>query len=811
QSCRLYPQSDSLACDYYEDSGKRQKGWPGYCLEYDRRPGDPNTCLLWYPVDKVKGDGIEEGAGYLGKIPVFYCTEATAEKKYEYRHAYPIMSPSFGNFGACQAGYRNTGEQIACGNWRSGGACNSGAEYVCVPTGKAIALDGSKKSFKEDFDENDDLPIPNVNSPTDGWYDYNGLMAFPFGSLEVVISSANNKYARLICNSAKAQNAAVSVSLGCDDPAKACSCVLTKELYRSTAYCSKVVQTVTSMGQNKYWSSRVYKGSNYSVPNPLAYKYETDAAPFGSMVPPSSNPYDWDSDPVKDGVQPIYYSTDKTRIRSGEGYGCIYSPSNLGNASNCNFLVDDSSNDNFPYTYVRALSPTAPAMDLIKRLFAQSYGIWKWSTAEARTDKCKDSSVAGVNGSLCDLSNNDCIGGACTGSATKNVCSLDNSVNCITKAVEVDECKPAKGLESRCENDPDGDKCCAALQSATAKTNCSVCKKDSKGWYRCGGLNNGNLCCPGGQACYVCKDQTIIPKEGLSDDHCGDLGRAKCTLTEINRDYYSWNGADNYAKRCCNGEANPAPDISKEGTCISTQIKTCIGGESNGEFCAAHDCPGGKCETVTSTLPSRYVNDDSVSNWGPPVQVCKDTNSVTMITRSSVATDYLNSEDYCAIPPFVSNIKVNSIITNVELTKNGFINLTFNTKVDSNQLPMVMYGIDWGDNTKTVVTGVEMRDKPNTNLPESVYHLYSYWDLKAKFNQQCPGLGGSCNYNSFTCQGGTKAGQSCIDCTTSGQCKVKPKIQIKDNWGWCNNSATINGCSTATWESFDHWVVVKEK
>ncbi|MDO8626550.1 MAG: hypothetical protein Q7K39_03815, partial [Candidatus Magasanikbacteria bacterium] len=47
QSCRLYPQSDSLACDYYEDSGKRQKGWPGYCLEYDRRPGDPNTCLLW--------------------------------------------------------------------------------------------------------------------------------------------------------------------------------------------------------------------------------------------------------------------------------------------------------------------------------------------------------------------------------------------------------------------------------------------------------------------------------------------------------------------------------------------------------------------------------------------------------------------------------------------------------------------------------------------------------------------------------------------------------------------------------------------
>ncbi|MBU2260226.1 hypothetical protein KKC44_06530, partial [Patescibacteria group bacterium] len=34
QSCRLYPEDDSLSCDYYDDSGLRQKGWLGYCLEY---------------------------------------------------------------------------------------------------------------------------------------------------------------------------------------------------------------------------------------------------------------------------------------------------------------------------------------------------------------------------------------------------------------------------------------------------------------------------------------------------------------------------------------------------------------------------------------------------------------------------------------------------------------------------------------------------------------------------------------------------------------------------------------------------------
>jgi hypothetical protein len=157
----------------------------------------------------------------------------------------------------------------------------------------------------------------------------------------------------------------------------------------------------------------------------------------------------------------------------------------------------------------------------------------------------------------------------------------------------------------------------------------------------------------------------------------------------------------------------------------------------------------------------------------------------------------------------VSNIKVNSATTDVNLVKNGFINLTFNTKVDSQQLPMVMYGVDWGDNSKTIVTGVEMRDKPNQSLPESVYHLYSYWDLKAKANQdQCPG-GGTCS--NFSCSGGSKAGSGCIDCSTAGECRIKPKIQIKDNWGWCNHGATINTCGINQWDSFGGYVVVKEK
>ncbi|MFH1661473.1 MAG: hypothetical protein ABIA02_00005, partial [Candidatus Falkowbacteria bacterium] len=77
QSCRLYPEDDSLSCEYYDDSGIRKQGWQGYCLEYDSYPGSPDACLTWWPTEKVKGEGIEEGAGYLGKIPVYYCLEAT--------------------------------------------------------------------------------------------------------------------------------------------------------------------------------------------------------------------------------------------------------------------------------------------------------------------------------------------------------------------------------------------------------------------------------------------------------------------------------------------------------------------------------------------------------------------------------------------------------------------------------------------------------------------------------------------------------------------------------------------------------------
>lgn len=72
--CRLFPQRDSLSCDYFDNSGLRRKGWSGYCLEYD--PRNPQQCLMWYPIDKVAGDEFEEGASLSIDKDLYYCVDA---------------------------------------------------------------------------------------------------------------------------------------------------------------------------------------------------------------------------------------------------------------------------------------------------------------------------------------------------------------------------------------------------------------------------------------------------------------------------------------------------------------------------------------------------------------------------------------------------------------------------------------------------------------------------------------------------------------------------------------------------------------
>ncbi len=535
QTCRLYPQDDSLSCDYYEDSGKRQRGWLGYCLEYDRYPGSDDACLLWWPVDKVKGEGIEEGAGYNGKIPAHYCAEAKGLHVLEYRQprvSHCMYEEWFDHW--CNP--TNAGVQS--------GYALCGYDNCCYTTPSGTCITGCSGSVST---------CSNV-----GWYEYNGSFVEQEASYGIKFYDPN-----------------------------------TGEVFDDIfAYCTKVVQTVNSVGGNKYWAGRVYEGSDYAVPG-LGYEYSSDYPPFGAIVEPfpTNNPYEWDGSD-RDGIQPLYV------IREG----------------------------------VRASHPYK-----IDNISIGSLGI------------CRDS---------------------------KDVCLHINGVD----------------------------------------------------------YEKNKADCPAGDVC------NLVNFSGNS------IEKIKRLFAQ-SYGYWEWDGS--------------------------------------------HYMPV------------------SGQDWTVPTNLC---NGTGLEPRPG----YPN--DWCGIKPIISNIKANSQGGNIVLNNNQFINLTFNSKVNSQQLPLVMYAINWGDNEWTVVTGVEMRDRPNIDNPHSLYHLYSYWDLKAKHSVDQDDLATAENDNTIYCGDASNSAlnynnsDSGYDCPASGACcVVKPSAKVKDNWGWCNNGAGGNPCPAGGYDLFGGWIVVKEK
>jgi hypothetical protein len=171
--------------------------------------------------------------------------------------------------------------------------------------------------------------------------------------------------------------------------------------------------------------------------------------------------------------------------------------------------------------------------------------------------------------------------------------------------------------------------------------------------------------------------------------------------------------------------------------------------------------------------------------------------SATDFTTENPRPEY--PDDWCSIIPLVGNIKVNGLMsTTIDNSTNQFVNLTFNSRVNSEQMPMVMMGVDWGDGLKTIVSGVEMRDRPNESEPHSLYHLYSYWEVKSRAKTGLTS-NASC-YNKNT-------GPSPE--TNSNYCLVSPRVIVKDNWGWCNNGSAIDDCDTYT--EFVGNIIIKEK
>jgi hypothetical protein len=88
-----------------------------------------------------------------------------------------------------------------------------------------------------------------------------------------------------------------------------------------------------------------------------------------------------------------------------------------------------------------------------------------------------------------------------------------------------------------------------------------------------------------------------------------------------------------------------------------------------------------------------------------------------------------DSEDWCAIYPEVSNLKLSDLAgtdiatSSPNISAPGIYKLSFNTKVDSEQQPLNRIEIDWGDNNFQIINNQDHR--PFDNRPHQVYHYYS--------------------------------------------------------------------------------------
>jgi hypothetical protein len=766
QSCRLYPEDKSLSCDYYNDSGIREKGWYGYCLEYDRAPGNPDACILWYPIDRVRGDEINEaGAGYQGKYPVYYCLKDDLVYTTQTKNVSPHQ-----NISAVMP-IPAEGDVLYYSSVQVGCTYHHPYQNVTITRWLNIPDLSSNYSFYQN--------LAGRKSENLGIY-YNGVTK----SFYCTASAG-----RWDNNYAYADNLRVMWT-------------------EVRAYCSKIVETVSSTGQNKAWYSKLNEGyqagiscNNYVLPNLIASSsksyttscvYGTISSPYGSMSPPqpSNNPYEWDTDDQTNGNQPLYYSDSKY-----PNMGQLHSTSTL------------------------------------KTLYAKSYSSWIWSN-NACASSLKDGEYC-TSDADCQLM---CV-------ASQNVCKADNFTS--TEACDINDPCSSKHFISSCLL-PQGQETGAGIcgEGCNVGDECKVidtpddnyCKSAECRKYCFGAAGapyGSTLLCNNDNECYAANESTVYCDTTKSWCIGGTRNGEICSQDNDCRSYCGTNNISgvNFGKGICHGGLKDGSFCALDGAdCelsndndikCDQQTQICTGGIYNGQSCltpveslvasSTLTCSSGdtcRCEPSGNMFQGTNIPCGNVavgqSSSGTCVQVPGETGykrdnmeiwNPPVICPGTPPSRGVN--DNCAIPPVVDNIKVNGLnTTDAYVIKNGFANLTFTSDVNDDQQPLVMYKVDWGDGESTIVSGVEMRDRPSVDNPHSLYHLYDYWDLKAR---QTRGVG------DITC--GTDA--------TGNYCSIKPKIQIKDNWGWCSNGNSTSMCppdvAGSEYSAFTNNIVIREK
>ncbi len=425
RSCRLYPESDSLQCDYTKESTTEEKlkiyrGWKGYCLEKD--PHNEDICLQWWPVDIISGEtdvfGSGEIVGYFGRAPLYYCGQITP---LEFRRPFWLSGGycyKANNYHCPNNYYRMKCQQKKLNNWPD--KC----QYICIPNG--IPSNEACNYCKGDE------WCGGIISPRPGYW-------APFdGQLE-----HTHKWNEFGLN------------------------------YQSEVLglrCDLVVQTVTPTSDNKAWAQRINGG--YPSVWDIGWEFTSDLQPYGSLVPPQdgvggndvNDPTTWDSeytsfwgDPfIGNGVlgnenQPIYWlSPDLLTDGQASSFDWDFSKDhgfnevdyqNLARAGSpyscrdhqywmCPVIASNRFHANEQFSGPINPGPPDPdpteggfGLKRLQRLFVDAYGLWIWGDGDCVdivSNHCTylpEDHVWEGRGcddeSDCDVPEGECIGKVC--------------------------------------------------------------------------------------------------------------------------------------------------------------------------------------------------------------------------------------------------------------------------------------------------------------------------------------------------------------------------------------------------------------
>ena len=818
RSCRVFPQQDSLACSYRDTAGAIQQGWSGYCLEPD--PQRSGVCLQWWPVDLIKGDAFGTYIGYNGRLPLYYCMEtsmSTTRIEFlkegdmtisgDYNDVTPEIDKNNLDKDKCITYKKPNGGKLEFPDGSSvtlTGGNRCGSDWVVG----VCKYEGEKTADIDIFHKNliDRIRVFSLADDGDVAHSMEGWLGYCFnmsveGKVEFFDVEATPKFGGTVPVTASPNQTWLAATNG-----KVCSyggkAIFDKEglldqmwfwiadqsskcthnfewqigvdVHLNRNYCTLLAQTVTPVGENKAWVSRVAEGSSYddlectvNGTKPLFSINGACAPGVDCVFVNSEKTYRCDTDANFDGVPDgarcsvCEYNTDYAPF----GAAVPEDPYNITNSDKLYWQLPDTENFEPPYQarmgqvpYTYGTAPSAYSTYL-KRLFAQSFSFWKWQ--EIGDLVC----LGGTNdGKVCTDSSPQCPQGSCIDRGT--LCQGNTSTRgaeCNVAACGFD----SGGVSIPCIEVNDLSEC-----EGSACDKVFACDFNANGSWDVG---TDKRCCPVSVAGGP--DPTCEQKYSCSDDSL-NAGQ-ECTF----------NADECPGGTCAQQRQGFQPDLRV--TCPAGIL--CLQVTGTDEFRCGGTSGGALC---------------SPFRWSPPDRLCETLTGLNDNSRPTTL-NFSTDADYCAIAPLVKNILINgqngtaAPLKIINQRGSGSATLLFNAVLDGNQLPLTAYQVDWGDGSKVAVSGTNLRDRSNTVAPYKLTHSYSYYEILSQ-NQSgdriyCSAVLGDVPAGVLPkgfCSGGPTPGASCensTQCSPGGVCNltwcaVKPRIQIQDNWGWCNGS-----------------------